>query len=142
MALTFGNAIQFDGSTQYARSTNASTVNNNFSMTAWVYIIAYGAANAFIYQNGANDARGMTLYYTTAGVLHGDIAFVADIDSGYTLNTGTWYHVAWIRNAGTSTLYVNGTAQGSTSASTPNSAGSGDYSTQVGGPVVAELLTD
>lgn len=130
MALTYGNALQFvAGSSQYARSganAGSSTVDN-FSMTAWVKIAAYGAGNTFLFQNGANDARGMAMYISSAGVFKGDMAFVASINSVFTLNVGVWYHIAWIRNTGTSQLYVNGGAQGSTSASSPHSGN--DYIT-------------
>ena len=122
---TYGNALSVTGaSSQYARRAVVSTVTNNFTMSCWVKITSYGAGNTFIFQNGANDANGMALYITNAGVLHGDISFVADVNSAFTLNTATWYHIAWIRNGGTSQLYVNAVAKGSTSASTPNSPGS------------------
>lgn len=122
---TYGNALSVTAaSSQYARRAVVSTVTDNFTMSCWMKITSYGAGNSFIFQNGANDANGMTLYISNAGVLHGDIAFVADVNSAFTLSTATWYHIAWIRNGGTSQLYVNAVAKGSTSASTPNSPGS------------------
>lgn len=132
-ALIYGTALQFDGSTQYARTAHSSIVVDNFTMTAWVKVLACPplSPNDFggIFQNGANDARGMTLYLNSSCVLHGDIAFVADVNSAFTLSLNTWYHVAWIRNAGTSQLYVNAVAKGSTSASGPNAANSTDFTT-------------
>ena len=129
VAPILNNALRFNGSSQYARRNNASTVNDNFSMVMWLRVLSYGAGNVFLFQNGANDARGIALYMTSAGVLHGDIAFVADVNSSYTLLRQTWYQVAWIRSSGTSQLYVNAIARGSTSASSPNAPGSGDWIT-------------
>lgn len=125
----YNNALRFDGSSQYARRANASTVNDNFSMLMELKILSYGAGNVFLFQNGANDARGMTLYISSTGTLHGDMAFVADITSSYKLLRTYKYRIGWVRNSGTSQLYINGVAQGSTSASTPNASGSGDYIT-------------
>lgn len=128
MSLIYGNSLQCDGTTQYARNTaGGSTVTNNYSMTAWVYIIAYGAGNTFLFQNGANDARGMALYISSTGKLQADYAFVVNVDSAFSLNLAQWYHIGLIRNAGTSQLYVNGIAKGSTVANAPNSGG--DYIT-------------
>lgn len=124
-ALIYGNALQFDGSTNYAQSANGvgSTVTDNFSMSCWVNITASTGGSAAFFQNGANDARGMELRISATNVFSADYAFVAAVNSGVTLNTGTWYHVGVIRNAGTSQAYVNGVAQGSTSGSAPNSGG-------------------
>ena len=67
--------------------------------------------------SGGNGGKTVgVLYYYTAG---------ADRIVGTTvLQSGTWYHVAVVRNSGTTHLYVNGTSEGSFSdtldyASTP-----------------------
>ena len=127
-ALIYGNALNFNGTTQTSRSVlNAgSTVTDNFSMTCWVNVTAYPASsNGFVMDNGANDARGMGLYVSTAGVVRADYSFVAAVDSGYTLSTQTWYHIGVIRSVGVSQFYVNGTAQGATITNAPNAGG--DY---------------
>lgn len=124
MALTFGNAIVTNGSSQYARSGAgvASSATDNFSMTLWVYVLAYpGAGWATVFQNGANDARGMSLQFGTTGAYRADYAFVAAVNSGATLSLNTWYHIGVVRNAGTSQAYVNGSASGSTIGNAPNS---------------------
>lgn len=128
MSFIYGNGISFDGATQYARNTGGgSVVTDNFSMITWARILAYGAGNSYIFHNGANDARGMAMFITNAGVFQGDLAFVANINSAYTLAKGLWYMLAWIRNAGVSQLYVNAAAQGSTVNNAPNTGG--DYIT-------------
>jgi Concanavalin A-like lectin/glucanases superfamily len=123
MSLIYGNSFQTNGTTQSARSANgvASAVTNNFSMVCWLNLIATPAGDDYFFDNGANDARGMGLYIHSDGVLHCDYSFVADVNSAFTINTATWYHVGIIRDTGTSQLYVNGVAKGSTIANAPNS---------------------
>lgn len=123
MALTIiGNGLSFDGSTQSASRAVVSTAVDNFSVVAWVKVTAYPEAGvaAVIFNNGAHDGNGYQLRITDTGVFNFDISFVANLSSGYTLNTGQWYQVAVIRSGGTAQCYVDGVAQGSTSASTPN----------------------
>ena len=121
MGLIYGNALEFNGSTQYARRASAgSSVINNFSMACWVYILAYPLADSIFFQNAADDARGESMRITISGVLNVDYHFVANLSSGFTLVLNTWYHVGLIRNAGTSQIYVNGATQGGTIANAPN----------------------
>ena len=123
MALTIiGNALSFDGSTQWAGRAIVSTATDNFSISMWINVTSYPSAgvNDTFYGNGEADANGVRMQIDDAGVFNFDFAFVANLSSGYTLNTGTWYHVAAVRTSGTTQLYVNGAAQGGTSASTPN----------------------
>lgn len=126
---TSGNCLDFDGTDDYARRANASTANNNFTAAMWVKIDAYGGGTTVFFNNGVTDARGYTLRITSAGVLEADYSFVAGLSSGYTLSTGTWYHVVLRRALGISQIFVNSTVQGGQFTSTPNAAGSGDYIT-------------
>ena len=124
MALIYGNGLQTNGSTQTARSAAGagSSVTDNFSMSAWVKVNSFpGSGRAIFFDNGADDARGWALYVDTAGVFRTDVAFVVDVSSGFTANTGVWYHVGVIRNAGTWQMYVNGSASGGTQTNNPNS---------------------
>lgn len=128
--LTKTNGLDFDGSTQYARRANASTVNDNFTVSLWVKINSYpGVNNAQFFQNGVHDARGFSIYVDTTGELHADFAFVVDLDSNTILSVGTWYHIVLKRELGVARFYVNGVAVGNTTTSSPNSSGSGDYIT-------------
>lgn len=120
--LTYGKALTFNGTSQYAeRATSGSSVTNNFSMATWAYVIALPGSSACLFHNGSNDARGQQLQINSTGRFSADYAFVANINSSFMLSTGHWYHLGLIRNAGTSQCYVNGISQGSTSGSAPNS---------------------
>lgn len=124
MALIYGNALQTNGSSQYAISaiSAGSSVTDNFTMACWVYVLAYpGSDWSTVFQNGANNARGMSLQFGTAGAFRADYSFVAAVTSGISLSLNTWYHLGLIRNSGTSQAYVNGAAQGSTIGNAPNS---------------------
>lgn len=120
MGLIKSGGLLYNGSTQYSSRSVVSTVTNNFSVVCWVNIQAYGGSSTAFFNNGSNDANGYELRISSAGVFSFDISFVANVSSGYTLNTGTWYQVAVIRDSGSSQCYVDASAQGSSSASTPN----------------------
>lgn len=120
----YGNALSVNGTTQYAGRTAITEVTDNFTMSAWVNIPALPSAQAYVMSIGAADGNGIALHITTAGVFRGEYHFVAAIASAATLVTDTWYHLALVRDSGTSQCYVNGVASGSTSASTPNAANS------------------
>lgn len=116
-----GNGLQTNGTNQYASRAVVSTVVNNFSVILWVKLITIiGTDHNVFFNNGADDGNGYQLRCSTAGVFSFDISFVANLSSGVTLSTDTWYQLAVIRNGGTSQCYVNAVAQGGTSASAPN----------------------
>src|SRR5258708_9624289 len=123
-AVVTGNAISLNGSNQNADRAIISGVTDNFTMSAWIYILSLPSATGAIFANGASDANGMTLEISSAGLFRVEYHFVAFVNSGSTLSLTTWYHVAAVRSSGSTQCYVNGVASGSSSASTPNSANS------------------
>lgn len=66
-------------------------------------------SNFVIEKTAANRLRGVC--YTGAGSLIGDVVGTT------TVTTGVWYHVAYVRQGSTFTLYVNGVAEGAASSS-------------------------
>lgn len=113
-------AITLNGSSQYVNRAIVSTVNDNFSVIVWVNFTGFGGSDVSVFNNGATDANGYVLRVSSTGVFNFDVSFIDNLDSAYTLSTGTWYQLAVIRNSGTSQCYVNAVARGGTSASTPN----------------------
>ncbi len=114
-------AVQFNGTSQYLSNGVVSTAVDNFGIEAWakpnttnagVYIIAY---NGF-----ATGGWGLYQSGNTYSALLGGVTVLGAGSAA----TGTWAHVALVRDNGTSTLYVNSVAAG-TSTNAPHPATGG-----------------
>jgi hypothetical protein len=112
--------MYFDGSstaTLPSRQT-LSLGSGNWTIECWVRITT----------NGTEIAIGQSKNYYTSG-FNGNFIFrvgttnlwrsfdgqasQATIDGTFSWTTGQWYHVAWVRNSGTVTVYRDGTSLGS-----------------------------
>jgi Concanavalin A-like lectin/glucanases superfamily len=114
-----GYSNSFNGSTQYLNLVGQNLSTGNFTIEAWVYLAATGT-NGHIFNFGTNLNNRYAVYISGANKF--SLAFVVGgtytlIDSTFTPSINTWYHVAYVRNSGTSYLYVNGTQVGSNSTS-------------------------
>ena len=120
-----GGSEYFNGTTGYLTWPSGSTAafgTGNFTVECWVYLTSAPTLNFII------DFRDAT--HTTAPIfLWGDIASgvlywdkdssgVGAISGTATWNTNTWYHIAYVRNSTTGTLYQNGVSIGSGTDST------------------------
>ncbi len=121
--ITYGNAANLNGTSQYFTRAGLSTQVSDISVTAWIRPTAITAAQQCIFQIGENDANGYSLNVNTNGKLRLDLAFVATLDSSSALIGATTYFVAAVRTGSTWQLYINGVADGGTSSSSPNSPG-------------------
>lgn len=131
-----GASALFDGTNDRLTVTNISDMalgTGNFTIEFWMRQNS-GTGNQVIYDQrpGSNGA------YPYIGVDGGQLFIY--IDGAYRVNrsattavsTGIWYHVAWVRNSGTSKLYRDGTEIGSFSDSFNYLAGNlniGEYIT-------------
>ena len=92
----------------------------NFTIEFWMYfnsktgyqtIISYGytpnTVNGWVLQTGFGD--GKILFVKTTG----SSASIIASDTGSTVNTGQWYHIAIVRSGSTTTIYRDGTSVGS-----------------------------
>lgn len=115
-------------SVQYASVGRVSAVTDNFTMGAW---LNGGAAQRLAIYIGT-DAGGWGMGCGLMGTLGGLYGGVAWIDSGTAVPAG-WYHLMLSRAGGTTTVYLNGRATGSTSAAVPRTptAGSGAVGTEL-----------
>jgi hypothetical protein len=125
-----GASAYFDGTGDYL-STNSS--NNfafgtgNFTVEFWIYSSDVSSAQRGFLQT-SDTAGGLKTSYTTGIIiLQGINGSTSPLNGGLGANvvgtwvgsstavisTNTWYHIALVRNSGTSTLYVNGTSVGS-----------------------------
>jgi hypothetical protein len=118
----YGSAsMYFDGTGDYLTiPTNPGFVfgTGDFTIEAWFYIVS-GAVGA-IYDT-RSGASGITpLLYFSSSTLRYYMNGGDQITSGTTLSSATWYHVALVRNSGSSKMYLNGAQTGSTYADTNN----------------------
>lgn len=115
-------AASFNGSSQSIDSSNPTIVQNNWTLEAWMNPgnlsqegMAVCNCGSSGYGFGVGNGAGGTGAKFTA--LFQNIAF---IDTGYTFaSANVWYDVVMVRNAGTTSFYVNGVQTANTSASTP-----------------------
>lgn len=119
-------AVLFNGAGYYSNAV-ASTARNNFGIEAWVKNPSTANGTYFIAHNGAAAANGwglqmvvtnhpiLGLQVSVFGELGGGIV----VGSGGSRRVGGWTHVALVRDNGTSGLYVNGVASGTTTTTTP-----------------------
>lgn len=130
-----GWSAYFDGSGDYlsASSNAAFALPGNFTVEAWVYVIANSSAdgsnfrNAVIastQQNGPTD--GFTFQIngssTITGTSLGAEFRVGGVNTGYSSTTvnipqNTWNHIAFVRSGTTITYYLNGINIGTSTAS-------------------------
>jgi len=129
VASKFGTgSLSFDGTSDglyepynplYAFGTGDFTIEfwmNFSSKTGYQTIIVFGYVSntngGWLLQTGNGDGN-MKFYFGN----NGDIAVA--LESGSTVNTGTWYHIAVVRTGGNTKIYRNGT-QVATGADTNN----------------------
>ena len=109
----------FNGSNQYLNLTGQNLSTGNFTIEAWVYLTATGT-NGHIFSFGTDTSNRYLVFISATNKFN-----IGTVNGGtYTLNdstvtpsVSTWYHVAFVRNSGTSYLYVNGNQVGSNSTS-------------------------
>jgi hypothetical protein len=119
------------GSSAVFDTTNDNIVVNpnpisgtgNLTVEFWFRRVSAGVQRIiFDFRNGSflNNAA---IYWTSDNKLNLFAAQANRITSAGTYGTGTWFHVAWVRNNGVSRLYVDGTQIGSDYTDTNNYSG-------------------
>jgi Concanavalin A-like lectin/glucanases superfamily len=115
-----GGSAYFNGSTDYLSTPATSALNfssNNFTVELWVNFSAITSYQCFLiqladsahYYNfnfGNGSSIGLNLTYNSGG----SQTIVASQGSQGSYVTGVWYHVAYVRNGTTVTIYLNGSS--------------------------------
>lgn len=124
-------ALNSSGARYLDMTSSLTSVVNNFTLQAWVNPSVLTQHGYFLYNGRQNSGYGLGIGDGSGGAgskligLYGDAGSVI---STYTFpSTSTWYHVALVRNSGTTSFYVNGVAYsassgGGTTPGTPNSS--------------------
>jgi hypothetical protein len=121
----------FDGTGDYL-STNSSNDfafgTGDFTVEFWIYSSDVSSATQRGFLQTSDTSGGLKTSYTSGivilqgsnnvgsslnGAISVNIAGTTIGSSTSVITTNTWYHIALVRNLGTSTLYVNGTSVGS-----------------------------
>lgn len=110
---------------------------SSFTIEAWVYLNNLSAVSGIISNRSASTNDGAVLRVNTNGSVQFFFTGGTSITSSPgEITTGTWYHLAVVRDAGVVTIYKNGTSittpttfsNGTINASIPLIIGSEDYS--------------
>ncbi|MEC7416377.1 MAG: LamG-like jellyroll fold domain-containing protein, partial [Candidatus Thermoplasmatota archaeon] len=121
----FGNAVNFDGSNDYARNSNCNTVGScngydHYSMSVWVKFDSFPTGTA--YEGIANFRYDADAYLAVNsdgnpvfgaffwGTPYGD----QKIEASTEMVTDVWYHIVgtWSEDSDKLRIYVNGTLDG------------------------------
>ena len=108
-------SIEFDGSGDYLDIDGSAELNfgsGDFTIEFWLNLNSSGLQAITDPRNSDSDNSPLVwinssgkVYYYTGGSQR--------IVGTTVLNTGQWYHVALVKNSGTTTLYLDGTSEGS-----------------------------
>ena len=109
-------AMYFDGagSSMYVPSNvKFGFGTGNFTIEFWLYLNATTTQTIFSELSTGSTQVVPHIYYSNASGIR---YFVngADVITGGALSTGTWYHIAVCRSAGSTKMFINGTQTGST----------------------------
>ena len=106
-------SINFTG-TNYGVASVLTNATDDFGIQAWVKVRSTGG-NRVIAYNGSDGTNGWGLFLV-GDTFQGGFGNVGFIGSA-PVQTNVWTHLALVRDAGVATLYVNGIACGTNSAS-------------------------
>jgi len=108
----------FDGTGDYlsipASSAQFSPGANNLTVEGWFYFtnLSAGVQNLFGSNNGSGTTQKLMAYVEANGTIHFDITQAGGVSqatsAASTVTNNVWYHLAFVRSAGTAYIYVNG----------------------------------
>ena len=112
----FGSSrsVYFDGTGDYldVPSNAVFTLGTgDFTIEGWMYMNSVTTGTLYDSRTGVSSVS--PVIYLTSGVLAYYVAG-SNVITGPTLLTGQWYHIAVVRNSGSTKMYLNGTQTGST----------------------------
>ena len=118
-------AASFDGSSQYLNtpSNTAFTFGTgDFTIEAWINGLSFATNRILVDLRSATLTVAPWILISSTDIRY-NVAGSQYIGSSGPLSTNQWYHIAAVRNSGSTKLYVNGSQVGSTYADTNNYVG-------------------
>jgi Concanavalin A-like lectin/glucanases superfamily len=113
----------FNGTSQYLSVPNSSNLalgTGDFTVETWFYVNNNSAAYWIIDSRNIGSDSGFNIFLETSSGYNVRVftngAYL--ITATTTITPNTWYHVAFVRRSGISTIYVNGQGAGSVTDST------------------------
>jgi len=107
-----GHALHFDGSNNYAKISDNSSLDftKNYTIEAWIYPESFNWFGGIVtkYQTGGSD--GFTLRLSSDSPYTG-LRFDDRKTQNGILEANKWYHVAAVNDNGTRYIYLNGVSQ-------------------------------
>jgi hypothetical protein len=101
-------AAQFDGSTGYIKTLNSVTLEQSFTLEAFVYKLGNSNASGAAGDIFAQEAGGVQLNSEDNGTLWYSQFWVQNIASAFADLTGGWHHAVLVRNGTDVGVYVDG----------------------------------
>ena len=109
-------SVVFDGTGDYLQITpdeDFAFGNSDFTIETWAYFDTVSSGSGQIYEGRPSGTQGayVSLYFSA------DNTFTFYTDSSERISVegivaSRWYHIALVRNSGTTTLYFDGVSQG------------------------------
>lgn len=128
-------AFVFNGTTSLINlgATNGGNVTTAWTLESWIKPTTAGEGNSGrIFQHSSGSLTGFICSLDNSAVTNG-IQLNTYAVSGFSARVGncitnnSWQHVVWAFSPGSVTFYVNGTAIGTSSITSPSSYTSADY---------------
>jgi len=105
-------SINFNGTTQYLTvPSNAGFAlgTGDFTIEGWFYCLNVTSTNRILGTNTNNNDTGFNLDIATNQLEFGGWTTTTKLTAAQTAALlNTWAHIAWVRNSGVETLYING----------------------------------
>ena len=108
-------SVVFDGTGDYLQITpdeDFAFGNSDFTIETWAYFNTVSSGSGQIYEGRPSGTQGayVSLYFSADNTF----SFYTDsaVKISGTVTASRWYHIALVRNSGTTTLYLDGISQG------------------------------
>lgn len=108
-------SLEFDGTGDYLDIPGSEELNfgsGDFTMEFWLNLNSSGL-QAITDPRSSDSDNAPLVWINASGQVYYFTSGSQKIVGTTVLNTGQWYHVALVKNSGTTTLYLDGTSEGS-----------------------------